>query len=95
MKGSPHMIDEELYKRILLTHRFGLSLSHTTFKNTVYSVEELPFDIALAELKRSFSEFITSKDHIEKLLNILRYTLIHKLAKFSIKDSHVIIQSIS
>lgn len=96
MKGSsPLIIDEELYKRILLTHRFGLSISHTGLKGTVYSVEELPFEIALQELKRSFSEFITTKEHIEKLLNILRYTLIHKLSKFSIKDSHVIIQSIT
>ncbi len=96
MKGThPHSIDAELYKRILLTHRFGLSISHTTFKGTVYSVEELPFDIALEELKRSFSEFITTTDHVEKLLNILRYTLIHKLSKFSIKESHVIIQSIT
>lgn len=95
MQGKAHIVDEELYKRILLCHRFGLSLSHTTFKGTAYSVEDLPFDIALKELKRSFSEFITTKDHIEKLLNILRYTLIHKISKFSIKDSHVIIQSIT
>ncbi len=95
MKGSPHMIDEELYKRILLTHRFGLSLSHTTFKNTVYSVEELPFDIALAELKRSFSEFITSKDHIEKFLNILRYTLNNDMAIFNGEFCKFMNQSIS
>lgn len=95
MKEQFQPIDEELYKRILLTHRFGLSLSHSTFKGSVYSVEELPFEIALSELKRSFSEFITSRDQIEKILNILRNAMIHKLPKFSIKDSHVIIQSIA
>lgn len=95
MKEILRPIDEELYKRILLTHRFGLSLSHTSYKGILYSLEELPFDIALEELKRSFVDFMSTKEHIEKLLNILRYALIHKLNKFSLKDSNLIIQTIT
>lgn len=92
--SDPIPIDEELYKRILLTHRFGLENIETTYKGVLYSTEELPFDKAITELKQSFSEFMSSRDHLDKLFNQLRSALTPKLKKFSIKESNIIIHTI-
>lgn len=91
---QPRSLDEELYKRVLLTHRFGLDNRETTLKGNVYSVEELSFDIALQELKNSFTEFMTSQDHIEKLFTLFKNTFHPILKKFSIKESNFIIQTV-
>jgi len=92
---EPRSIDEELYKRVLLTHRFGLENRETNLKGNTYSVEDLPFDVALEEFKKSFTEFMTAKEHIEKLLLLFRNVFNQKLKKFSIKESNIIIHTIS
>ena len=92
---EPRSIDEELYKRVLLTHRFGLENRETTLKGNTYSVEELSFEVALEELKKSFTEFMTSKEHIEKLLLLFKNTFNQRLKRFSIKDSNILIHNIS
>lgn len=89
-------IDEELYKRVLLAHRFGLETTQdTTYKNVLYSIEDLPFDKAIFELKHSFSEFMSSKEHLDKLFTQLRSTFSPKLKKFSIKESNIIIHTVN
>jgi hypothetical protein len=92
---EPRSIDEELYKRVLLTHRFGLENRETSLKGNTYSVEELSFEVALDELKKSYTEFMTSKEHIEKLLILFKSTFNQQLKRFSIKESNILIHNIS
>lgn len=87
--------DKEIQARMFLYHRFGIVCKSTYIGDEEISVENLDFNTALAELKRSYRLFIESKENIDKLNNLILHAFSSRHLRITDRESVTLIHKIS
>lgn len=87
--------DKEHLTRMLLYHRFDLVSKTTEIDGKDYSIENLPFNSAIRELKRTYEIFNETNDFQEKINYLISQAFLMRHHRILEKDSAILIDQIS